>query len=129
MNAPRSPLHDPSPHDILLQPMNSEHKQYLSLMKTPARVNPEQAAWNLGFQAHDIAVLVAAGLLKPLGNPPTNGQKYFAAVVIDELRSDTKWLSRASDAIYRHWRVKNSRKRPPEGSGDWPPAGNSKNAA
>ena len=103
--------------------MTQEQKQLLSLLKSPARVNPEHAACLLGFQAHDIAVLIAAGLLKPLGSPPANGQKYFAAVVIDELYNDTKWLSRASDAIYRHWRVKNSRKRPPEASGDWPPAG------
>jgi len=109
--------------------MDPEQKQFLSLMRTPARVNPEQAAWHLGFQAHDIAVLVAAGLLKPLGNPPANGQKYFAAAVIDELRGDTKWLGRASDAIYRHWREKNLRKRRPDEPGNWPPIAPPKNAA
>jgi len=109
--------------------MNPEQKQFLSLMKTPARVNPEQAAWHLGFQGHDIAVLVSTGLLKPLGNPPPNGQKYFAAVVIDELRNDTKWLARASDAIYRHWREKNLRKRRPDETGNWPPIATPKDAA
>ena len=109
--------------------MDSEQKQFLSLMKTPARVNPEQASWHLGFQAHDIAVLVSAGLLKPLGNPPANGQKYFASAVIEELRSDTKWLARASDAIYRHWREKNTRKRRPDEHGNWPSIGTPKNAA
>ena len=109
--------------------MDPEQKQFLSLMTTPARCNPEQAAWRLGFQVHDIAVLVATGLLKPLGNPPTNGQKYFAAVVIDELRNDTKWLSRASDAIYRHWREKNTRKRSTDEPANWPPVGTPKNAA
>ena len=97
--------------------MNAEQKQFLSLAVAPARLNSEQAAWLLGFQEHDIPILVAAGLLKPLGSPPANGVKYFAASVAGELRDDTKWLARASDAIHRHWQQKNRRKRPaPPGS-------------
>ena len=59
--------------------MHPEQQKFLSLAVIPARLNPEQASWVLGFQAHDIPVLVACGLLKPLGTPPPNGVKYFAA--------------------------------------------------
>ena len=90
--------------------MDSEQKQFLCLTKPPARLNPEQAAWYLGFRLHDIPILVSAGLLKPLGSPPPNGVKHFAASVVDELRQDAKWLARASDAIHRHWQFKNARK-------------------
>jgi hypothetical protein len=91
--------------------MESEQKQFLSLTVVPARLNVQQASWRLGFNDHDIPILVAANLLKPLGNPPSNGIKYFATAVIDELRSDIKWLARASDAIHRHWQQKNENKR------------------
>ena len=92
--------------------MDSEQKQFLSLTITPARFSPEHAAWILGFQPHEIPILVTAGLLKPLGSPPDNGQKFFAATAIEELSKDTRWLGRASDAIHRHWKEKNARKRP-----------------
>ena len=44
----------------------------------PARLTVEQVAWLLGCQPHDVPVLVAAKLLKPLGNLPQNGVKFFA---------------------------------------------------
>lgn len=89
--------------------MDPEQKQFLSLPQPPARLNPVQAAWFLGFHCHEIPILVATGLLRPLGNPPANGIKYFAASELNERRLDIKWLSRASDAIYRHWQKKNAR--------------------
>jgi hypothetical protein len=36
----------------------------------------EQAAWVLNCQPHDVPILVAALLLKPLGNPPPHSVKY-----------------------------------------------------
>ena len=81
-------------------------------MRTPpARVVAEEAAWLLGFAPHDIPVLVSAGLLKPLGHPPASGTKFFATATLLKLRDDLKWLSRASDAIVRHWQTKNARKK------------------
>lgn len=38
--------------------MNPEQKQFLSLERRPARLTTEQAAWLLGFNAHDIPILV-----------------------------------------------------------------------
>jgi hypothetical protein len=109
--------------------MSPEQKQFLSLLRLPARLNPEQVGWKLGFEAHHIPVLVAAGMLKPLGNPPRNGQKYFAAAVIKERGDDERWIARASDAVTRHSRDKNARKRRPDEPGNWPPIVTPKDAA
>ena len=91
--------------------MNTERKEFLSVLRLPpARVVAEEAAWLLGFAPHDIPLLVNAGLLKPLGHPPASGTKYFATATLLKLRDDLSWLSRASDAIVRHWQGKNVRK-------------------
>ena len=76
----------------------------------PARLTATQTAWFLGFKPHEIPVLVATGLLKPLGHPPRNGTKFFATEILDQLRRDEKWLARASDAICNYWRQKNDRR-------------------
>ena len=90
--------------------VNNERKEFLSVRTPPARMVAEEAAWLLGFAPHDIPVLVSAGLLKPLGHPPASGTKFFATATLQKLRDDLNWLARASDAIVRHWQVKNSRK-------------------
>jgi len=73
----------------------------------PARLTAEGAAWHLGFAAHDIPVLVANGLLKPLGHRADNAVKFFAVAALEPLRGDLKWLSRATDTMLDHWRKKN----------------------
>ena len=88
--------------------MNPERKEFLSLKVAPARLNMEEGAWFLGFAPHDIPILIQAGLLKPLGHPPRHGTKYFAAATVEQLRTDLKWLAKASDAIVEHWRKKNN---------------------
>ena len=93
--------------------MDPEQRQLLSLMKMPARLNTEQAGAYLGFQPHEVPILVAGGLLKPLGSPPRNGVKHFATTVLDALYHDTKWLARACDLLSRHWKQKNARKSDP----------------
>lgn len=50
-----------------------------------------------------------AKLLKPLGNPPINGIKYFATADLVKQIEDSHWLARTSAAIYQHWRKKNAR--------------------
>jgi hypothetical protein len=82
----------------------------LNLYRLPARLDARQTASILGFQAHDIPVLVTAKLLEPLGKPVPNAPKYFAACVLEELRCNPDWLDRASRAVSRYWRVKNGRK-------------------
>jgi hypothetical protein len=87
--------------------LNQDRKDFLSIRVLPARLNSEEAAWLLGFATHDIPILVRAGLLKPLGHPPPNGVKYFATEHLSKHRSDTNWMSRATDAVIKHWQNKN----------------------
>lgn len=55
-------------------------------------------------------MLVAARILKPLGNPQPNAVKYFAATEILELSKDRAWLVRLTTTLAQHWRRKNARK-------------------
>ena len=55
-------------------------------------------------------VLVAARLLKPLGNPPPNSVKFFAAVEVLELIKDRAWLAKVTHALIQHWQKKNAAK-------------------
>lgn len=70
----------------------------------------EEAGWLLGFAPHSLPVLVAAGLLKPLGQPASNASKYFATTVLCELKQDANWLARATKQISMYWQIKNQRK-------------------
>jgi len=88
--------------------MKQEKKDFLTLAVQPARLNISEAAWILGFTESDISVLISVGLLKPLGRPPASGSKYFATAELHSLRSDTRWLAKASDAIVNHWKRKNA---------------------
>jgi hypothetical protein len=90
--------------------MKNECKDLLSLSILPARLNRTQAADYLGFEPDHITLLIKAGLLKPLGRPKPNSDKYFAAVKLAELREDEQWLSRATLFISQHWNYKNARK-------------------
>ena len=96
--------------------MSPEQKEFLRLDEAPGRLNAEQTGWKLGFQSHDIPVLVSAKLLDPLGHPAANAPKYFASADIEVLKSDRKWLARATDAIQKHWQRKNGLRPGPAGS-------------
>ena len=87
--------------------MNAEQKHLLCLPRLPARLDVSQAAQLLGFTEADLRTLVAARLLKPLGQPSPNSPKFFAAVELEQLRTDLHWLARATEAVHRHWRRKN----------------------
>ncbi len=92
--------------------MREDHYRFLTLLgKLPARLTVEQAAWVLNCQVHDIPILVSARLLKPLGNPPPNGIKFFGAAEILELAEDQKWLARITCAINQHWHKQNAAKK------------------
>ena len=78
--------------------------------RLPGRLNTSETAVLLGLQDHDIAPLVAAKLLAPLGKPAQNAPKYFASVEIVAHAADAEWLSKATKALARHWQRKNVRK-------------------
>lgn len=89
--------------------MKEDQQRFLTLLgQLPTRLTAEQAAWFLNCQPHDVPVLVAARLLKPLGNPPPNGIKFFATADLLELAKDRSWLVKLTTAINQHWRNKNA---------------------
>jgi hypothetical protein len=91
--------------------LNSHDKfAVLNCRRLPARLNTSETAVLLGVQEHDIAPLIAAKLLTPLGKPAPNAPKYFSAVEIVERMETTDWLSEATKALARRWSAKNSRK-------------------
>lgn len=64
----------------------------------------------LNCQPHDVPVLGAARLLKPLGTPQPNSVKYFASVDVIELTKARGWLAKMTNAVSQHWRTKNQHK-------------------
>ncbi len=97
--------------------ITAQQTEFLSWKIVPARLSTTQTAWFLGFEPHEIAMLVAAGLLKPLGHPPRNSTKFFATETLEQFRRDEKWLARASDAIANYWRERNARRQTACGHG------------
>jgi len=98
--------------------MKEEQWRFLTLLHhVPARMTVEQAAWLLNCQAHDIPILVAARLLRPLGNAPPNSVKYFAAPEVLELTKERTWLVKVTNALNDHWRQRNARRKPCLGTG------------
>lgn len=79
----------------------------LNCHRLPARLNTSEVAVLLGFQEHDIAPLVAAKLLTPLGKPAPNSPKYFAATEVLACAENREWLSQSTRAIAKHWATKN----------------------
>lgn len=90
---------------------DDQHRFLILLGQPPARLTAEQAAWVLNCQAYDVAILVMARLLKPLGSPAANSVKFFATAEILELSKDRTWLAKATNAVAQHWREKNLRKK------------------
>jgi len=86
---------------------NADRQLLLSYQRLPARLDVQQTAELLGFMQHEIAVLMKARLLKPLGEPAPNGHKYFSSVEILNLAQDCQWLDKATKIVSRHWQAKN----------------------
>jgi hypothetical protein len=92
--------------------MKEEQHQFLTLLgQAPARLTVEQVAWLLGCQPHDVPILVTTRLLKPLGNPPQNGIKYFCRGEIVEFAKDRVWLAKMTQTIGHHWHKRNTREK------------------
>ena len=71
----------------------------LNVIRLPGRVTTGETAALLGFEEHDIARLVSAKLLLPLGKPAANAPKYFASVEVLQCASDREWLGKATRAL------------------------------
>lgn len=89
--------------------MNPERKEILNLISLPGRMNADEAAWRLGFEPDHIPILVTAGLLKPLGNPPPGAVKYFLTAEIEQKKGDARWLNKATELVRLKIKDKNER--------------------
>ena len=92
--------------------MREDQNQFLTLVGLPpARLSVEQAAWMLGCQTHDMPILIASKLLKPLGNPAPNAIKFFATADVMDLVKDRSWLAKITNIISQHWHNRNMRQK------------------
>ena len=92
--------------------MREDQHQFLRLLgRLPARLTAEQAAWVLNCQAHDVPILVAVHLLKPLGNSPPHSVKFFAASELLAQVQDRTWLAKVTNTLNQHWQKKNAAKK------------------
>jgi hypothetical protein len=89
--------------------MNPERKEILNLVSLPGRMNAAEAAWRLGFEPDHIPILVTAGQLKPLGNPPPGAVKFFLTAEIEQKKDDARWMNKATELIRLKVRDKNER--------------------
>ena len=89
----------------------AEKLAILNCRRLPGRLNTSETALLLGVQEHDIAVLVAARLIVPLGRPAQNAPKYFASVEVAANAENPQWLAEATKALSRYWLRKNTKSR------------------
>lgn len=76
----------------------------------PARLLAGQVAKLLNCTPEDVAILVGAGKLRPLGRPKPNAVKFFSTVELIGLLANRPWLDEATKTIAQHWRRKNARR-------------------
>ena len=94
--------------------MKDDQRQFLGLLgQPPARMTAEQVAWVLQCQPTDVATLIGARLLKPLGDPSPNGTKYFATREVLAQLEDRNWLNRVTLSLQQYWLEKNERREKP----------------
>lgn len=93
--------------------ISAQAKELLNLRRLPAMLTTAQTAVMLGLAEHDVPVLVRAGFLNPLGNPPPNAVKSFGTAYVLELAGESATLHKIRRAVYQHWRGKNADKSGP----------------
>ena|SRR5208283_4172747 len=76
----------------------------------PARLLAGQVAKLLNCTTEDVALLVTAGKLRPLGRPNKNAVKFSSAVELIVWVADRGWLDEATKTIGQVWRRKNARR-------------------
>ena len=89
--------------------MNPERKEILNLVSLPGRLNASETAFRLGFEPEHIPILVSAGQLKPLGDPPPGAVKYFLTAEIEQRKGDARWMNKATELIRLKVKDKNER--------------------
>ena len=57
----------------------------------------------LNCRPSDVRIVVAARVLKPMGNLKPKTVKYFASADLLEHIKDRNWLVRMTNTVYPHW--------------------------
>jgi hypothetical protein len=92
----------------------AERLELLSTRRLPARLKTEEVSVLLGCSQDDLRILARAGILRPLGgNIPQNAIRYYAAVEIETLMSDSAFLDKMTRAILKSHRAKNGKEHKP----------------
>lgn len=92
--------------------MNAEPQLKVhSLDKYGITMTKEQVAEALNLPRHIIPPLSREGLIEPLGNPKKYCVKRYSRDVLARNCANPDWLEKVVAAVYRHWRIKNARKR------------------
>ncbi len=94
--------------DLVLVPANV--RDLLNVRRLQGRLDSRQTAALLNCGEHHIPVLIAKGLLTPLGHPEPGTMKFFWPVEVLELAGDREKMGRICDVLYEHWREKNAAK-------------------
>jgi hypothetical protein len=75
--------------------------------RLPARLTVSQAGTMLGIHPDGIDFLIDLGLLETLGGSPRGTQRLLAAVYVEELGRDVKWLAKATTKIRQFHQQRN----------------------
>jgi hypothetical protein len=86
-----------------------KREEFLNMRNWPALLSVEETAWVIGTEYCYVAVLTAAGLLKPAGRPKQNGRKFYSRDYVIELAKDQAWLNRAAIAMVNFNAARNDR--------------------
>ena len=76
-----------------------EERELFHCRRLPARLTVNQTAMMLGFHPDGIDHLVDIGLVDELGGAPRGAQRLFAAIYVEQLGRDVKWLAKATTKI------------------------------
>jgi len=91
--------------------MRPKLNELWTLRRLPARLNAEEAGALLGFTADGICWLGVKKLLPTIGSPALGGQFWFAAVEIESLCADVKWLAKATKSVRDYNKARNERQK------------------
>jgi hypothetical protein len=76
----------------------------LKLLRLPARLTSEEAAFLLRLETHELPWLAKARILMPLGSPSPNAPKYFSSAKVLKLMQNEAELDKATKCISAGWR-------------------------
>ena len=77
-------------------------------LRLPARLTEDECGKLLGIHPDGIEYLVDIGMLDALGGAPRGVQRMFAAVYIEALGRDLKWLAKATVKIRQNNQQRNA---------------------